>query len=195
MRPLTHIDRTADRTADVRILLASSSVAAGVIHAAVVPEHLEEAWVFGVFFMLAAAFQIAWAIPVASRPSSAIVAVAALANGAMIGIWFVSRTIGLPIGPEPWMAEPAGMLDVTATVLELMLVAGSLVLWARLSADGLRTADDSISLQPDAAPTSSRQSREVRQPKPPRSILERATVGSARRQAVGFPVDESKERR
>ncbi len=144
MKPSTRLDRTADRTARVRILLASSSIAAGLIHAAVVPEHLKEAWVFGVFFIVAATFQISWTIPVVFGPSSGVYAAGALANGAMIGIWFVSRTIGLPIGPEPWMAESAGLLDVTATVLELLLVAASLVLRARLYADGRGAAVDSM---------------------------------------------------
>jgi hypothetical protein len=134
MKPSTRSNRTADRTVRIRILLASSSIAAGLVHAAVVPEHLEEAWVFGVFFIAAAVFQTSWAILIVSRPSPGVYAAGALANGAMIGIWFVSRTIGLPIGPEPWMAESAGMLDITATVLELLLVAGSLVLRARVHA-------------------------------------------------------------
>jgi hypothetical protein len=47
----------------------------------------------------------------------------------------MSRTIGLPIGPEPWMAESAGTLDIMATFLELVLVAGSLAL-LRLRAHG-----------------------------------------------------------
>jgi hypothetical protein len=173
----------------------TSSIAAGVVHAAVVPEHLEEAWLFGVFFIAAAVFQISWTIRVVLGPSSAVYSAGALANGAMIGIWFVSRTIGLPTGPEPWMAESAGMLDVAATVLELLLVAGSLVLRARVHEDGLRTADDSRWLQPDAAPSSSRRSREGPQPSPPRSIPERATIGSALRQAVRSPVGEGEERR
>jgi hypothetical protein len=98
-----------------------------VIHAAVVPEHLQEEWIFGVFFILAAGFQIAWAIPVVVGRSTIIYATGALANGALIGIWVVSRTIGLPIGPMRWMAEPVGGTDVTAALLELLLVVGSLV--------------------------------------------------------------------
>jgi hypothetical protein len=59
-------------SADIaRPLLVSSSIAAGLIHASVEVEHLEEAWGSGVFFILAACFQIAWAILVLLRPSSA----------------------------------------------------------------------------------------------------------------------------
>lgn len=42
MRLAARVDRTTERTGDLHILLAVSSIAAGVIHAAVVPEHLEE---------------------------------------------------------------------------------------------------------------------------------------------------------
>jgi hypothetical protein len=129
MRLTARLDRTTDRTGTLRTLLAVSSIAAGLIHAAVVPEHLEEAWIFGLFFILAAGFQIAWAIPVVLGRSVVIYATGALANGAIIGIWLVSRTTGVPIGPDAWMPEPAAALDVTATLLELLLVVSSLVLF------------------------------------------------------------------
>jgi hypothetical protein len=110
------------------MFLAVSSLAAGVIHVAVVPEHLKEDWVFGIFFILAGALQIVWAIPVFFGPSALAYVAGALGNGALIGIWVVSRTIGLPIGPEAWMPEPVRAPDITATLLELLLVVGSLVL-------------------------------------------------------------------
>jgi hypothetical protein len=113
------------------MLLAVSSVAAGVIHVAVVPEHLKEDWVFGIFFILAAGLQIAWAIPVFFGPSTLAYVAGALGNGALIGIWVVSRTIGVPIGPGAWMPEPVRAPDITATLLELLLVVGSLVLVRR----------------------------------------------------------------
>lgn len=120
------IHRTPDRPSNARLLLATGSIAAGLIHAAVVPEHLEEAWVFGAFFLVVAGFQLAWAIPALARPSTIVFVGGAVANGALIGTWLVSRTIGIPIGPEPWMPEPAGALDFGATLLELLVVVGSL---------------------------------------------------------------------
>lgn len=127
-----YVDRMTGRTWALQTLLAVSSVAAGVIHAAVVPEHLGEGWDFGVFFILAAGFQISWAITVLLRPSAIVCATGALANGALIGMWFVSRTIGLPIGPHMWMPEAARALDVTATFFEVILVVGSSALVRRL---------------------------------------------------------------
>ena len=128
MRPTRTVQRSIDRPGPLLPLLAGSSVAAGVIHAGVVPEHLEEAWIFGLFFILAAGFQIAWAIPAVTSRSSGVYLIGAVANGAMIGIWLLSRTLGVPIGPEPWVAEPAEVLDVVSTGLEVLIVAGSLAI-------------------------------------------------------------------
>jgi hypothetical protein len=131
MRSRTRVDRSNDRTSELGIILAISSIATGVIHAGVVPEHLEETALFG-FFILAAAFEIAWAMAVLFRPAVIVyTTISALANGATIGIWLLSRTIGLPIGPEPWMPEPMQSLDVAATSLELLLVVGSGALLSR----------------------------------------------------------------
>lgn len=129
MRPTVR-SHPADRT-EWHLLLAVSSLAAGVIHAAVVSEHFEEEWAFGAFFVLAAAFQVAWAIAVVVRPASIGYTIGALANGAIIGIWIVSRTTGLPIGPEAWTPEPVLAADVAATVLESLLVIGSVMLVRR----------------------------------------------------------------
>lgn len=120
----TTMARTARATPP---LLSVASAAAAAIHAAVVPEHLEEALLVGGFFVLAATFQFGWAVVVTLRPSRATYIVGAGASGAMIAIWAASRTLGLPAGPEPWMAEPVGIADATATALELFLVAGSLI--------------------------------------------------------------------
>jgi hypothetical protein len=64
-------------------------------------------------------------------------------NAATVVLWAVTRTEGLPIGPEHWTAEPVGTPDVIAGVLELVIVAGSawaLTMWRtpRSSAIALR---------------------------------------------------------
>ena len=76
-------DRRIDRPSAATVLLAAASVMAGLIHAAVTPEHLVEAWVFGAFFALAAGFQLGWAIAVIVRPSPGVYATGALANMAL----------------------------------------------------------------------------------------------------------------
>ena len=130
MSSMTQVVRTNDRT--LRTVLAVCSIAAGLIHAAVVREHLEEDWVFGAFFIVVAALQIVWAIPISLDVSVIPFASAGiLGSGALVALWAVSRTASLPIGPGAWMPEPVQTLDVSATVLELVLVAGALVLVRR----------------------------------------------------------------
>jgi hypothetical protein len=118
------------RSDDVRrSILVFTSLAAGAIHAVVVPEHLRESLLFGAFFVATAVFQIGWAALLRDGGRDrGFLAIGAVANAGLILLWVVSRTVGVPVGPEPWMPEPKGPLDVTATILELVLVATAL-LW------------------------------------------------------------------
>jgi hypothetical protein len=118
--------RGTDRSA-LRAGVVVASLAAGAIHAAVVPEHLEEFWVFGLFFIASAVFQIGWAIAAFVAPSRAVYTIGALANAFLIATWMLSRTAGVPIGPEAWTPESVGTLDVVSTVAEAAIVLGSLI--------------------------------------------------------------------
>jgi hypothetical protein len=85
-------------------------------------EHFQEYVVFGMFFSLVAWFQALWALGVVVAPTRWTLAAGLVANAAIACVWLVSRTAGVPIGPEPGIAEPAGLLDVLSTVLELLIV-------------------------------------------------------------------------
>ena len=39
----------------------------------------------------------------------------------MIGVWIVSRTTGMPFGPDQWQAESIGPLDLAATAGEALI--------------------------------------------------------------------------
>jgi hypothetical protein len=106
------------------------SLGAGAIHFAVTAEHLEESAMFGVFFLLLGAFQVMWAL-IMLRPNRPVLALGAIVNLAVIGIWVLSRTAGLPVGPEAGEPEEAGVLDGMATALEALIVLGSAWLLAR----------------------------------------------------------------
>jgi hypothetical protein len=44
-----------------------------------------------------------------------------VASTCVVLLWIASRTIGLPIGPEPWTAESVGAIDVLASLDELLI--------------------------------------------------------------------------
>ena len=105
-----------------QLTLASLSAVAAGIHAWVVPEHYDEYAPFGLFFAVLGFAQAGWAVGVLRRPTRILqVAGIALSTG-LLTLWALSRTAGLPIGPEPWEAEPAALLDVVASIAELGII-------------------------------------------------------------------------
>jgi hypothetical protein len=110
--------------------LAVVSLATAGIHFAVMGEHFREYLAYGIFFSLVAWFQALWALGVVVSPTRAILSVGLVVNAAVVVIWVVSRTAGLPIGPEPGTAEPAAFLDILSTVLEIgiVVITGALLL-------------------------------------------------------------------
>lgn len=102
------------------------SAAAGGLHLAVVPEHLREGWLTGLFFAVVGTGQVAWAARVAAGPSRPLLVLGAAANAAVVGLWLFSRTAGLPLGPHPWAPEPVGLADLLASAFEAGVVWGAL---------------------------------------------------------------------
>jgi hypothetical protein len=101
---------------------AALSVAAGLIHASVTVVHFREFWLFGLFFAIAAPLQVVWGEMVRRRPwDRRLLLAGAGANVAVALLWLVSRTVGLPIGPEAGEVEGVGLKDVLATADELAL--------------------------------------------------------------------------
>lgn len=114
----------------LRVLPAVASLGAGVVHAAVVPGHLDSWVASGVFFVLLAAFQVLWAAAWLWRPGRPLLAVGLVAGLATVGLWAWSRSpFGLPIGPDAGEQMQMGAAGVISTVLELVVVA-ALLAWA-----------------------------------------------------------------
>lgn len=111
--------------------LAVTSLATAGIHFAVMGEHFREYVAFGVFFSLVAWFQALWALGVVVSPTRPLLAVGLVVNAAVVVIWIVSRTAGLPLGPEPGTAEPTAFLDVLSTILEIGIVVATATLLVR----------------------------------------------------------------
>jgi len=111
-------------TATQRVLLplavVSSAAAAGT-HAAVLPPHLDESLLFGAFFAGSALLQLLWAGTAAVRGSRRLLVAGAVGNLAVIGLWAITRTLGLPFGLLPG-PEALGPWDVACAGWELVVV-------------------------------------------------------------------------
>ncbi len=111
--------------------LAGLSAGAGVIHIAMTPIHAGSAWQEALGFAAAGWFQLLTAgIVLANRGGRRFYELVALANVAFIGVWIYSRTVGLPFGATPSVAESAGAIDTVSVLLEagVILVALRLIL-------------------------------------------------------------------
>ena len=115
----------------VRYVVALLTLGAAAIHAAVIGEHFQQYTLFGVFFVVVAALQVAWGALVVARPSGAVYLAGALGNGLVVALWVVSRSARLPLGPEPLSAEESSVIDAMATAYEVVAVVGVLVLLRR----------------------------------------------------------------
>jgi signal transduction histidine kinase len=118
-------DGALDVSLDWRLLLMACSVGAALVHADVIDSHFQVSALYGWFFVVSAVTQLAWGLLAVWRLDRALLVWGAVGNGLIVLLWVVTRTVGLPIGPEPWQPETTGALDVLATVLELALVVGA----------------------------------------------------------------------
>lgn len=121
---------------DLRAVVVTSSVSAGVIHAAVFPHHLQERAVVGVFFAVTAVAQIAWAVLVTRSASNRLLYAGAAGSVLLIGLWALARTVGLPAGLADGH-DGVGPWDLTAKAWELVVLAGCLALLRRPPGDRL----------------------------------------------------------
>jgi hypothetical protein len=116
--------RDGARALDARRLAACLSLTAGAIHAIATIDHFSHIWLYGAVFLVFTYGQVLWGMAVLRGRLGRRGLVAGLvANLAIVALWAVSRTVGVPLGPEAGDPEPLGTMDIAATVDELALVA------------------------------------------------------------------------
>lgn len=109
-----------------RFVAAFASIGAALVHMSTLAAHLQEWWLAGLFFITIAAFQLAWAGPALLWASLRVLRVGVLVNAGTIAVWAVSRTVGLPFGPNAGVPEPVSRIDLAAGVLEVVVCAAAL---------------------------------------------------------------------
>jgi FtsP/CotA-like multicopper oxidase with cupredoxin domain len=106
------------------------TLGAATIHFVVAPEHLRKYVPFGLLFLAVGGAQVSLAAEVLARPSRSLALVGGAGSLALVALWAVSRTMGLPIGPVPWTPEDIGLADAICSAME----AGSTLLFLVLAA-------------------------------------------------------------
>ena len=115
-----------------------ATAASGVVHAVAVPHHAEENLLFGVFFFLSACVQFLWCTLALLAPTRSLLRWGTVVDVALIALWALTRTVGLPgllEGPEA-----VGSWDVAAKLWEVVALLCSVALLHRT---GSAVTDDS----------------------------------------------------
>jgi hypothetical protein len=141
--------------------IAALSAGAAAIHFAVMFEHFTEYSLYGVFFLILAWAQLVWPIagialpfltwsqgkarpqrfpagwsrsgltPLAARRMAVWLWLGIVGNVGVVAVYFASRSIGLPIGPDTTSVETWGGLDLVCTIEEILLVVIAAAVLAR----------------------------------------------------------------
>src|SRR5215211_3984032 len=119
--PLNDTERGRER--DLRALgpalyfAAGLSLVAALLHLWVMPEHFEEWWGYGTFFLMVSVAQAGYVALLLGRPAVSFFVLGIGGNLAIIALWLTTRTVGIPFfGPHAWEVEALGVLDVSCTV-------------------------------------------------------------------------------
>lgn len=109
------------------------TVVAASVHAWATPEHFEEWWGYEVFFMLVAAAHGLYGPALIRSPRRPVLLLTGVGgNLAIIVLYLVTRTVGVPFfGPHAGEVEEVGVIDLAATLAEVVLVVAlAALLWS-----------------------------------------------------------------
>ena len=117
--------QTSQGTVATLRVVAALSLLAAAIHLWVMPEHLEEWWGYGAFFLVLAVAQGMYGLSLLRWPSRPFLLLGVAGNLAVAILWLVTRTTGIPLlGPHAGEVEGVGVLDLACTLAEVGIVAG-----------------------------------------------------------------------
>jgi hypothetical protein len=125
------VSRATDRPRGVLYMVAALSLLAALTHLWVMPEHFEEWWGYGTFFLVAAAAQVLYVPLLVRWPNRSVLFLGIGGNSAIVLLYLLTRVVGIPLfGPGAWEIEGVGIIDLCATMSEVAMVValGALVL-------------------------------------------------------------------
>jgi hypothetical protein len=116
----------------------------GSAHGLVTQEHFQEWWGYGVFFLATAVCLIGFGLALitdaidprympgdVNRVRRLMYAAGAIGNLSILGLYVLTRTAGVPLGPGSGSVEPVGVIDLVAKTAELLAVLGLVVLFLK----------------------------------------------------------------
>ena len=131
------LEHTRSSRETVLTLVAGLSCMDALIHLGAAVDHAGQFPLYAATFALLAAMQIAWAALILWRPGERVLLYGCAFNAGILALWALSRTVGVPVAPRPWVPEPVGVADLIASVAELVVI---LAVWSIVMAPRLRIA-------------------------------------------------------
>jgi hypothetical protein len=99
------------------------SLAAAWVHFSYTASHWRNWWAYGLFFLGMGIFQALCVPAIVRWPRNTWVALATIAgNLGIVGMYFYSRVIHIPLGPHTGIVEKAGAVDLGTTAAEIAIV-------------------------------------------------------------------------
>jgi hypothetical protein len=100
------------------------SAYAAILHNWVLPDHWRIWWGYGLYFLLSACAQFGFSGALVLWPRARwFIPVGIAGNAAMLGLYAITRTIGIPIfGPAAGQVESVGWFDVLTAATEIALI-------------------------------------------------------------------------
>lgn len=110
------------------LLLALAAVGAGAIHLTHGASHLADWAPLGISFYAAGILQIAWAGALVVTGSRKLLYAGAAFSTLFVAFYLLTRTVGMPFGPNAFAPEAFGRADVLSAALEAPVALGALLL-------------------------------------------------------------------
>ncbi len=112
-------------------LAIALSLATGWVHLAYTQSHLEQWWGYGVFFLTVGLGQGLLGAALLRWRNARVALVGVVGNLAVVLMYVLSRTDGVPLGPHANVAEKAKTVDLLTTAGEIVLIVVLLALLGR----------------------------------------------------------------
>lgn len=133
--------------ANAAMILGATSAGAGLIHVAMVPPHAALSLIDGLGFAVAGGIQLWVAGMIATgQHRKGTLQVAVWSNLAILSLWAISRTAGLPWGSHKGVIEPVAAIDLVASGLAGVAVLAAAVLLLRPTTSRSPEADGATAL-------------------------------------------------